>query len=84
MKHTQYSVIYLNDMHEIFYANGFTEAIIAAMYFAMTKGWDKRIKYITDENDVTIKDIKYPEYEFSKQTNDTRRRKQQTDEPKQI
>lgn len=66
MKKTQYIVIYLNDMKEIFYADGFTEAIICAMYFAITKGWDKRIKYITDEYDVTIKDIEYPKFEFSK------------------
>lgn len=66
MKKYKYNVIYLNGNEESFYCNGFQEAIIRAMNFAYEKAWDWRIKYITDEKGVSIKDITLPDYKFNK------------------
>jgi hypothetical protein len=66
MKKYKYTVIYLNDQQDIFYCNGFVEAIILAMARAIENGRDFTIKYITDEKGVTIRDIKFPTYNFSK------------------
>ncbi len=66
MKNYEYKVIFLNGNEEMFYCNGFTQAIILAMAYAQQKAWDMRIKYITDENGTSIKNIEFPKYEFSK------------------
>jgi len=66
MKHTRYDIIYFNGNEEKFYCMGFTEAIILEMSHAIQKGWDKRIKYITNEDGVQIDSIQMPTYLFSK------------------
>ena len=65
MRKWKYDVTYLNDNRKVFYCNGFVEAIILAMAYAIHEGWDKGIKCITDEYGVTIQDITYPKYKFS-------------------
>jgi len=48
MKPTEYKVIYLNGNEEMFYCFGIWAAWAAATYYANTKAWDSRIKYIHD------------------------------------
>lgn len=66
MKNYKYNVIYLNGKQEVFYCNGFIEAIVLAMANSQQKAWNMRIKYITDEKGVTIENIQFPTFEFSK------------------
>jgi len=66
MKKDKYKVIYLNGNEETFTCNGFNEAIVRAMAYAYEQAWDWRIKYITDERGITIKDIQLPTYNYSK------------------
>lgn len=66
MKKYEYNVIYLNDREETIYCNGFHEAIVLAMAIAQQRGWDMRIKYITDEKGITITDIEGPKFKYSK------------------
>jgi len=65
MKNYEYKVIYLNGNEETFYCNGFVEAIVLGMAHAQGKGWDMRIKYITDEKGISIRDIVYPTFKYS-------------------
>ena len=65
MKQYKYKVIYLNGNEETFTCNGFNSAIILGMAHAIHKAWDYRIKYITDEKGVQIKDIEFPTYNYS-------------------
>ena len=67
MKKYKYNVIYLNGNEAMFFCGSFNEAIVKAMAYAYDKGWDWRIKYITDEEkDTTIKDIQTPIFNYSK------------------
>jgi hypothetical protein len=66
MKNYEHKVIFLNGNEECFYCGGFVEAIVLAMAYAQQKGWDMRIKYVTDEKGTTIKDVEYPSYKFAK------------------
>ena len=66
MKKYKHVVFYLNDRQETFYCNGFMEAICLGFAYAIQKGWDNRIKYITNENGTTINNIQYPTFNFSK------------------
>lgn len=66
MKKYKHTVYYLNDMVQVFYCTGFMQAICLGFAFAINKGWDNRIKYITDINGTTIENIAYPTYTFSK------------------
>lgn len=64
MKKYKYKVIYLNEKEAEFSCNGFHQAIILAMADAINKGNDMRIKYITDEQGTSIKDIQFPTFKF--------------------
>jgi hypothetical protein len=63
MKSIEYKVIYENGNEEYFYCLSFNQCIATAMYYAYDKGWDVRLKYITDGK-TTIKNIVIG-YEFS-------------------
>ncbi len=65
MKSTEYEVIYMNGNEGYFYAHGFIEAIVLGMAFAQQKGWDMRIKHITDDKGTTIKDIEFPKFKYN-------------------
>jgi len=54
MKTTEYRIYYTNDLQEVFYAMSFQDAIIMAMADAISKGRDKRIKYVVDENGLQV------------------------------
>lgn len=64
MKATEYKVIYLNGDEKYFYTFSFTYAIVLAMADNISLGKDIRIKYISDEDGNTIKDIQPPTYQF--------------------
>jgi hypothetical protein len=54
-------------MKKLFFCFSFTEAIIVSMAFAIGKGNDSRIKYITSEKSgLTIKDIEAPTFKYAK------------------
>lgn len=61
MKHDEYKVIYFNGNEETFYCFSINEAWATAMYFAITKGWDVRIRYIYH----TEKHITYSDFNLS-------------------
>jgi len=65
MKPDEYKVKYCNGMEQTFYCFGFTYAVIVAMYYAIQKGLDANIEYITD-GQKTIENITFPKYDFIK------------------
>lgn len=67
MKKSKFDIIYLNGEQTSFWCFGFNEAIILAMAYAISKGWDIRLKFVTDaESGVTIENIEFPTYTFTK------------------
>jgi hypothetical protein len=57
MNKYRYEVIYLNGEQGSFRADCFAHAIILAWAYAINKGWDKRIKYVTCEDGTSAKDV---------------------------
>lgn len=64
MKIYKFDIIFLNDCKLSVYASGFTDAIILGMAKAIKNAWDKRMKSITDEKGVTVKNISSVTFDF--------------------
>jgi len=58
MRYTKYTITFVNKVEYTLHAFGFVDAIILGMAWAINNGYDKRINQITDEKNITIKNIK--------------------------
>lgn len=63
MKPTKYTVKFDNNIIQTFHCYSFNDAIIIAMYWAMSNAYNYKIKSVTDEHGKKIIDpeIKYTE-----------------------